>query len=117
MGKAAVVIELSGGEQHELEGLAGRRRTAQGLARRARIVLLAAKGLENKEICAEMPERPVVRMLAASLAAHSSGSPSPTAAARRARRCWRHLERADLADTEPGGLRVAKPANIQASAS
>ena len=44
----AVSIELSGRELEELEGLARRRRTAQGLARRARIVLLAAEGLENK---------------------------------------------------------------------
>ncbi len=44
----AVSIELPGRELEELEGLARRRRTAQGLARRARIVLLAAEGLENK---------------------------------------------------------------------
>jgi len=54
MGKAAVAIALTDGERRELEGLAGRRRTAQGLARRARIVLLAAEGLENKEICARL---------------------------------------------------------------
>src|SRR5262245_63485976 len=54
MGKPAVAIELTAGERRELEGLAGRRRTAQGLARRARIVLLAADGLENKDICAEL---------------------------------------------------------------
>jgi transposase len=54
MGKAAVAIALSGEERRELEGFAGRRRTAQGLARRARIVLLAADGLENKEICAAL---------------------------------------------------------------
>src|SRR5215813_1048381 len=51
MGKPAVAIDLTAEERQELEGLAGRRRTAQGLARRARIVLLAAEGLENKEIC------------------------------------------------------------------
>ena len=50
MGKPAVAIDLTAEERQELEGLAGRRRTAQGLARRARIVLLA-EGLENKEIC------------------------------------------------------------------
>lgn len=54
MGKPAVSIELTDGERRELEGLAGRRRTAQGLARRARIVLLAASGFENKEICAKL---------------------------------------------------------------
>jgi transposase len=50
MGKPAAAIELSERERTELEGLASRRRTAQGLARRAKIVLLAAEGLENKEI-------------------------------------------------------------------
>lgn len=54
MGKAAVAIDLSNEERRELEGLAGRRRTAQGLARRARIVLLAGEGLENQEICAKL---------------------------------------------------------------
>ena len=47
---AAVAIVLSDAERRELEGLAGRRKTAQGLARRARIVLSAAAGLQNKQI-------------------------------------------------------------------
>ncbi len=50
MGKPAVAIELTDRERVELEGLAKRRRTAQGLARRAQIVLLAAEGAENKLI-------------------------------------------------------------------
>jgi transposase len=50
MGKPAVAIELTPAERAELEGLAGRRRTAQGLARRARIVLAAAAGVENQVI-------------------------------------------------------------------
>ncbi len=50
MGRAAVAIVLSEAERRELEGLARRRKTAQGLARRARIVLAAAEGLENKAI-------------------------------------------------------------------
>jgi transposase len=54
MGKPAVAIDLTLAERRELEGLAGRRRTAQGLARRARIVLLAGEGLENQDICAEL---------------------------------------------------------------
>lgn len=54
MGKPAVSIVLSAEERRALEGLVGRRRTAQGLARRARIVLLAADGLENQEIGAEL---------------------------------------------------------------
>ncbi len=54
----AVSIELSGRELEELEGLARRRRTAQGLARRARIVLLAAEGLENKAISTRLGADP-----------------------------------------------------------
>ena len=50
MGKPAVAIELSAAERRELASLARRRKTAQGLARRARIVLAAADGLENKAI-------------------------------------------------------------------
>src|SRR5438128_4573298 len=50
MGKPAPAIELSGLERQELEGLARRRRTAQGLARRAQIILMAASGLENQVI-------------------------------------------------------------------
>ncbi len=54
----AVSIELPGRELEELEGLARRRRTAQGLARRARIVLLAAEGLENKAISTRLGADP-----------------------------------------------------------
>ena len=54
MGKPAVAIELTTAERAELEGLASRRRTAQGLARRARIVLAAAAGVENKAIAASL---------------------------------------------------------------
>ena len=50
MGRSAAVIDLSDEERLELESLCRSRRTAQGLARRARIVLLASEGLENKEI-------------------------------------------------------------------
>jgi len=50
MGKRAALIELNETERGELEGLSRRRRTAQGLAQRAKIVLLAAEGLENKAI-------------------------------------------------------------------
>ena len=55
---AAVSIELTQAERLELEGLAGRRRTSQGLARRARIVLAAAEGLQNKEIAAALGSDP-----------------------------------------------------------
>lgn len=54
MAKAAVAIALTVEERRELEGLSRRRKTAQGLARRARIVLLAAEGLFNKEIAARL---------------------------------------------------------------
>jgi transposase len=50
MGKPAVAIILSAPERAELESIAARRRTAQGLAKRARIVLAAADGLENQVI-------------------------------------------------------------------
>jgi len=50
MGKMAVAIDLTDSERRELGSLASRRRTAQGLAQRARIVLLAAEGLENKDV-------------------------------------------------------------------
>ena len=50
MSRAAVTITLSGTERRGLESLAGRRKTAQGLAQRARIILTAAQGLENKAI-------------------------------------------------------------------
>lgn len=54
----AVSIVLSEGERAELEGLSRRRRTAQGLARRAQIVLAAAEGLENKQIAARVGSDP-----------------------------------------------------------
>lgn len=54
MAKAAVTIDLTLDECRELEGLSRRRKTAQGLARRAQIVLAAAEGLENKSIAARL---------------------------------------------------------------
>jgi transposase-like protein len=50
MSRSAVAITLTTAERAELEGLASRRRTAQGLAGRARIVLAAAQGMENQVI-------------------------------------------------------------------
>ena len=44
-----MTISLSDDERAELEALSRRRKTSQGLARRARIVLAAAEGLENKD--------------------------------------------------------------------
>ena len=52
MARVATAIELSDAERLELTSLARRRRTGQGLARRARIILLASDGLLNKEIVA-----------------------------------------------------------------
>ena len=51
MGKAAVGIDLTEPERRELESLARAQKTGQALARRARIVLASASGLENKAIC------------------------------------------------------------------
>ena len=47
-------LELSEAERAELQGWSRRRRTAQGLALRARIVLRAAEGLSNTAIAAEL---------------------------------------------------------------
>ncbi len=58
MGKRAVAICLTDGERIELEGFASRRRTAQGLARRARIILLAAQDVENLTICERLGVAP-----------------------------------------------------------
>ena len=52
MSRRAATIVLSDQERGDLEGLLRRRRTAQGLALRARIVLLASQGLDNKTIAA-----------------------------------------------------------------
>jgi transposase len=49
MGKTAVAIDLTQSERRELKSLASRRKTAQRLAQRARIVL-SAEGVENKDI-------------------------------------------------------------------
>jgi transposase len=54
MGRAAAAIDLTAAERRELESLARARKTGQAMARRARIVLAAAAGLENKAICAEV---------------------------------------------------------------
>ena len=50
MAKAAVTIELSEPERRELESLARAQKTGQALAKRARIVLAAADGAENKAV-------------------------------------------------------------------
>ena len=52
--RVPTVLELSEAERAELEGWARRRKTAQALALRARIVLQAAAGLTNTAIAAEL---------------------------------------------------------------
>ena len=47
MGKPAVSIALSAAERRELESLARAHKAGQAIARRARIILAAAAGLEN----------------------------------------------------------------------
>ena len=52
--RVPATLILSDGERAELESWARRRKTAQGLALRARIVLRAADGLSNTAIAAEL---------------------------------------------------------------
>ncbi|MBV9819860.1 MAG: IS630 family transposase, partial [Solirubrobacterales bacterium] len=57
----AAVIELSEDERSQLESWARRRTSAQALAQRSRIVLLAAEGLKNVEIAERLGvHRPMV---------------------------------------------------------
>jgi hypothetical protein len=53
-GQPAVTIALSEAERRELALLARAHKTGQAMARRARIVLAAASGLEKKVISAEV---------------------------------------------------------------
>jgi DNA-binding NarL/FixJ family response regulator len=58
----AVCIELSEEERAQLESWARRRTSAQALAQRCRVVLLAAEGLNNTEIAERLGvHRPMVR--------------------------------------------------------
>src|SRR6266550_9224446 len=58
----AVPIELSEEERAQLESWARRRTSAQALAQRSRVVLLAAEGLNNTEIAGRLGvHRPMVR--------------------------------------------------------
>jgi transposase len=54
MSKTAIAIELSEAERSQLLRLARAQKTGQALARRARIVLAAADGVENKTICEQV---------------------------------------------------------------
>src|SRR5688500_14741239 len=52
--RVPAVLELGEAERSELEGWSRRRKTAQALAMRARVVLRAAEGLTNTAIAAEL---------------------------------------------------------------
>jgi transposase len=53
-GRQLAPLVLSDEEQLELQGLAARRKTAQALALRARIVLACAEGSQNKDVAANL---------------------------------------------------------------
>jgi len=59
MGRPLEPLVLSEAERAELAALAGRRKTAQALALRARIVLLAGDGAGNKDVAARLAIDPV----------------------------------------------------------
>jgi transposase len=68
---APVPIDLSKGERAQLESWARRRTSAQALALRSRVVLLAAEGLNNTEIAQRLGvHRPMVRKWRGRFAAH-----------------------------------------------
>ena len=68
---AAVSIELTDEERAQLEAWARRRTSAQALAQRSRIVLLAAAGLNNTAIAERLGvHRPMVRKWRGRFAAH-----------------------------------------------
>ena len=54
MARQLAPLILSDEERSELKALAGRRKTAQALAMRARIVLTCAEGGQNKEVAAKL---------------------------------------------------------------
>ena len=53
------IVEVTASERTELESLANRRKTAQALAMRARIVLGCASGMHNKDVAAQLGIDPV----------------------------------------------------------
>jgi transposase len=59
MGRPLEPLVLSEDERAELRALAARRKTAQALALRARILLLAGDGITNKEVAARLAIDPV----------------------------------------------------------
>ena len=67
MGRHLAPLEINEAERAELRSLASRRRTAQALALRARIVLACAEGEQNKEVAARLAVRPTRWQVAAAL--------------------------------------------------
>ena len=59
MGKRLAALELGAADRAALLSLANRRKTAQALALRARIVLGCASGAQNKEVAAALGVDPV----------------------------------------------------------
>ena len=53
------IAEVAASERTELEALAKRRKTAQALALRAKLVLCCASGLHNKAVAAQQDIDPV----------------------------------------------------------
>jgi transposase len=53
------IVEVTAAERFELESLANRRKTAQAMAMRARIVLGCASGMHNKDVAAQLGIDPV----------------------------------------------------------
>jgi hypothetical protein len=58
-GRRLVELTLSEAERAELNGLAGRRKTAQALAMRARIILACADGTQNKDVASSLGLHPM----------------------------------------------------------
>jgi transposase len=52
-------LTLTEAEKSELEGLAGRRKTAQAIALRARIILACAEGMPNKDVAQSLSVHPM----------------------------------------------------------
>ena len=53
------IVEVTVSERAELESLANRRKTAQALAMRARVVLGCASGIRNKDVATQLGIDPV----------------------------------------------------------
>jgi hypothetical protein len=94
-GRPMAVLEVSDAERRELESLARRRKTAQALALRARIVLHCAEGLTNTEVATRLAvAKPTVgkwrqRFVRHRLdGLHTSTGPSTSVPGRRSTSSW-----------------------------